>query len=231
MSARAFLAAALAMAVLPSFADNAPPFFWGDQTGKRDMPWLGKGGRAHWYAMDKTKPWDFMNPRGPTIETRWGASGGSGESPYETAQRAMEYLGRIGFLKPWPVYPSDSSQKDASALPYRITIVAIQPTVAILRFDLSAAIEDPIPFSFGAFPPSQRESSELQGLNWASTPNRIMFGTHIFDRGSLLWFSPDAQVPPTRLDMASGHGEIALKDFRLRVEKKGEELEVVWRNR
>ncbi len=64
----------------------------------------------------------------------------------------MAYLDRVGFLKPWPRYPADSNHKDAIALPYRITIVSIQPTVAILRFDLAGVVEDPIEFSFGAFP-------------------------------------------------------------------------------
>ena len=233
---RAFLATLACMAALvaglPVRADEvALPFVWSDQTGKRDMPWLGKGGRARWYRIDRTKPWDFMNPRGPTIETHWGASGGSGEDPYGTAERARAYLASVGFLKPWPVYPSDASQRDAPALPYRVTIVAIQPTVAILRFDLSAAIADPTEFAFGALPPSQRGQPDLQMLNGAGLPNPTMFGAHVVDRGSLLWFSPDAKVPPTALDLASGHAEIALGDFRLAVERKGGELEVSWRAR
>ena len=143
----------------------------------------------------------------------------------------MQFLAQAGFLKPWPAYPSDSSQKDALALPYRITIVAIQPTVAIIRFDLAAAIEDPIPFSRGAFPPSQYQTYPDQGLGWAKTPNRILFGTHVVNRGSMMWFCPDANVAPTALDVSSGHTEIALKDFHLAVDRKGEELEFTWRGR
>jgi hypothetical protein len=62
-------------------------------------------------------------------------------------------------------------------------------------------------------------------------PNPTMFGARVADRGSLLWFSPDAKVPPTALDLASGHAEIALRDFRLAVERKGGELEVSWHAR
>jgi hypothetical protein len=204
------------------------PFVWNDLTGQRDMPWMGKGGRAHWYVIDRTKPWDVMDPRGPKKETHWGASGSSGESPWETGRRAIEYLARSGALKPWPVYPvaADSLVKGASTFPYRITIVAIEPTVAILRFDLSAAIPDPIPFSFGAYPPSQREQSELQGLLNTDTPNAVMFGTHIASGGSLLWFSPDAQVPPTPLELSGGSAEISAKGLRLRIEQRGAEIEV-----
>lgn len=231
---RTLLVAIVVALVLPANAaqEVALPFVWSDQTGKRDMPWMGKGGRAHWYVIDKTKPWDFMNPRGPTIETHWGSSGGSGESPYDAADGAMEYLAGLGFLKPWPVYPSEETPpRNPSALPYRMTIVAIKPTVAILRFDLAAAIEDPIPFSFGAFAPSHRDNSTEQELGWSRTPNRIMFGTRVVDRGSLLWFCPDEKVPPTPLDLSSGHAEMALKDFRLAVDRKGGELEVSWKKR
>jgi len=231
---RAFLLAAFAAALaLPANAaqEVGLPFVWTDQTGQRDMPWMGKGGRARWYVIDKTKPWDFMNPRGPTLEIHWGSSGGSGESPYDAADRAMDYLAAVGFLKPWPVYPEDSSQKNASALPYRVTIVAVKPTVAILRFDLSAAIEDPIEFFRGAFPPSHQDNASDQGLGWSGTPNKIMFGTHVVDRGSLLWFCPDEKIPPRPLDLSSGHAEMALKDFRLAVDRKGGELEVSWKKR
>jgi len=232
LAVSAFAATSLAVALASLAAQEvALPFVWSDQTGARDMPWMGKGGRARWYVIDKTKPWDIMNPRGPTIERHWGSSGGSGESPYEAADRATAYLGSVGFLKAWPRYPPDSSHKDASAIPFRITIVAIQPTVAILRFDLAAAIEDPIEFSFGAFPPSQRDNTTNQGLGWSNTPNRIMFGTHVVNRGSMLWFCPDEKIAPRPLDVASGHGEVALRDFRLGIERKGEELEFAWRKR
>jgi hypothetical protein len=212
-------------------AEGGLPYTWSDQTGPREMPWLGKGGRARWWVMDKTKPWDIMNPRGPELERRWGPSGRSGTNPYEDADHAMEYLARSGFLKPWPVYPPEVSQQGAVAFPYRITIVAIHPTVAVLRFDLAAVIEDPIPFSRGAFPPSQYEIYPDQGLGWSKTLNRVMFGTHVSSRGSLMWFCPEANIGPTPLDVASGHTEIALKDFRLAVDRKGEELELTWRAR
>jgi hypothetical protein len=225
-------AVSMMLATLAAAAEQTGlPFVWSDQTGTREMPWMGKGGRAHWYVIDKTKPWDIMNPRGPTLEWHWGSSGRSGTSPYEDADRAMSYLASVGFMKRWPVYPEDSSQKDAIALPYRITIVSIQPVVAILRFDLSAAIEDPIEFAFGALPASHREHSTDQELAWSKTPNRIMIGTHVASNGALLWFCPEANVPPTPLDLSSGRAQIALKDFRLDVEKKGEELEFSWRAR
>ncbi len=204
------------------------PFTWHDQTGPRDMPWLGKGGRARWYAKDRSRPWEFMDPRGPKIETRWGASGGSGEPPQDTAARAVAYLRQVGFLRPWPAYPADSGQAGATAFPYRITLVCLQPTVAILRFDLSAAIPDPVPeFSFGAFPPSHREHPWLQGTASAGLANGVMFGTRILDRGALLWFSPEAQVPPTPLDLSRGAAEFQVQGRRFRLQRRGEEWEVL----
>jgi hypothetical protein len=225
--------ATLLAAATASFGaqDMALPFIWSDQTGKRDMPWMGKGGRARWFVIDKTKPWDFMNPRGPTLERHWGSSGGSGTSPYEDADRMMAYLDRVGFLKQWPRYPADSGHNDAVALPYRITVVAIQPTVAILRFDLASIVEDPIEFSFGAFPASQRDNATDQELTWSNVPNRIMMGTRVAHNGSMMWFCPEENIAPRPLDVSSGHAEIALKNFKLGVDLKGEEYEVAWRAR
>jgi hypothetical protein len=208
---------------------KAVPLFWTDNTGKRDMPWMGKGGRAKLYLIDRTKPWDIMNPRGPTIERSWGSSGGSGESPFETAQHAMEYLARIGFLDGYPSYPGEGSRPGPKAFPFRMTIVAIQPTVAILRFDLSAAIEDPIPFVFGSFPPSQRDQADLQDVGPSGTVSRVMIGTHLVDRpGTLLWFSPDLKLKPAPLDLSGGRADLALPGFHLVVARKAGELEVAW---
>lgn len=58
-----------------------------------------------------------------------------------------------------------------------------------------------------------------------------MFGTHVANHGSMMWFCPEANVPPTLLDVSSGHAEIALKDFRLAVDRKGDDLEFAWRGR
>jgi hypothetical protein len=202
------------------------PFVWNDVTGTRDMPWMGSGGRARWYKRDVTKPWDVMNPRGPTIETVWGSSGGSGESPFETGDRAAGYLERVGFLKEWPTYPPVDGKPGRRAFPYRMTIVCIEPTVAILRFDLSAVLEDPIEFSAGSFPPSQSETYYEQRVSGGSIVNSAMFGTHVAAGGSLLWFSPDAPVAPTPLVLSGGRAKIALKGFSLDLELRGGEIVV-----
>jgi hypothetical protein len=223
-------AIALMLALAPPVlaADERPglPFVWTDVTGKRDMPLMGSGSRARWYKRDTTKPWDVMNPRGPTIETRWGASGASGESPYATGDRTVAYLASVGFLKAWPAYPVAQGVAPKSAFPYRVTIVCIEPVVAILRFDLSAAVEDPIEFSFGAYPPSLRDGAVDQHVSGAGIANSVMFGTHVSSHGSLLWFSPEGQVAPTPLELAGGRAKLQLKGFALEVERRGEELVV-----
>lgn len=223
----AILLAAIAFAAPCRAEDKAlVPYVWNDVTGTRDMPWMGSGGRARWYKRDVTKPWDFMNPRGPTIETRWGSSGGSGEDPYGTGDRTVAYLERIGALKAWPSYPAAEGQPPRSAFPYRVTIVCIQPVVAILRFDLSAVIADPTEFSHGAFPLALREDSFDQQVSGGNIVNAVMFGTRVSNRGGLSWFSPDAQVPPTPLDLSSGKARIAVRGVTLEVERRGEEIAI-----
>jgi hypothetical protein len=202
------------------------PFIWSDVTGSRDMPWVGRGGRAHWFKRDVTKPTDIMNPRGPTIETRWGASASSGESPWDTGDRAAEYLEKAGIVKEWPAYPPVEGQPARRAFPYRVTIVCIQPTIAILRFDLSAAIDDPIEFSFGAFPAALRDNSSDQKVAGGNLTNAVMFGTRLVGTGSLLWFSPEGAVAPTPLDLSKGRATISAKGVTLNLELRGGEISV-----
>jgi len=230
VNARAAIAMALFMALgtLAGAEERRSliPFVWNDVTGARDMPWLGAGGRAKWFVRDTTTPLDAMDPRGPKIETRWGASGGAGESPYATGNRAADYLERIGALKEWPAYPKVDQRPPMRAFPYRITIVCIEPTVAIMRFDLAAAIEDPIEFSFGAFPPGQRNNSHEQRVAGGTITNSIMFATRIASGGSLLWFSPDVPVPPTPIDLAGGRARIMAKGITFELEQRGAEIVV-----
>jgi hypothetical protein len=224
----AFVALALGLAGACFAGDEGKymvPFVWNDVTGSRDMPWMGGGGRARWYKRDTTRPWD-MDPRGPKIETRWGSSAGSGESPFDTGDRAIAYLAGVGMLKGWPAYPDGEGRPGDRAFPYRVTIVCVEPTVAILRFDLSAAIEDPIEFSFGAFPPNLRDNSSDQRVSGGGIRNAVMFGTHVASKGSLMWFSPEAKIPPTPLDLKSGHASLAVKGFTLEVESRGGEIVV-----
>jgi hypothetical protein len=219
---------ALFFALPARAADERPglPYVWSDVTGARDMPWMGSGKRARWFRRDVTKPWDVMNPRGPTIETRWGSSGSAGEPPYATGDRAVAFLVSSGFLRGWPAYPAGPGTPAKSAFPFRVTIVCLEPLVAILRFDLAAAIEDPIEFSFGAYPASLRDGAVDQHLGSEGIANAVMFGTHVSSHGSLLWFSPDAQVPPTPLAFSGGHARIAAKGVVLDVEQRGEEIVV-----
>jgi len=205
------------------------PFVWNDVTGERDMPWMGSGGRARWFLRDTSTPLDAMDPRGPKIETRWGASGSAGESPYATGDRAAAYLERIVALKEWPEYPKVDQRPPMRAFPYRITIVCIEPTVAVMRFDLAAVIEDPIEFSFGAFPPSHRNKSHEQRVSGGTITNSMMFGTRIASGGPLLWFSPDAAAPPTPLELSGGRARIVAKGVTLELEQRGGEILVVRR--
>jgi hypothetical protein len=124
------------------------PFVWTDVTGTRDMPWVGASGRARWLKRDVTKPTDIMNPRGPTIETRWGASASSGESPWDTGDRAADYLEKVGMAKEWPcIRRSRADRRTAPSLSRDDRRIQPDRDPSLRP---SATIEDPIEFSFGA---------------------------------------------------------------------------------
>ena len=231
MIRRAALVLIFSLASGASLADEKAlvPYGWNDVTGTRDMPWMGSGGRARLFKRDVSKPWDVMNPRGPTIETSWGSRGGSGAPFLDAGDRVTAYLASTGFLKPWPAYPVAPGGSPKAAFPYRVTIVCLEPTIGILRFDLSAAIEDPTEFSFGAFPVSLRETGYDQHAMGSGLANPVMFGTRLAYGATLLWFSPDAAVPPTPLVLAGGRARIAVKGVTLELERRGEEIVVVRR--
>ena len=73
---------------------------WDDTTESRDMPWLGRGGRARWFYKRSEC---FMCPTGYTSENRWGSSAWSGHEPYGTVQAAFRFLMKAkGFRETWP---------------------------------------------------------------------------------------------------------------------------------
>ena len=203
---------ALVLAALLLTAAPARP--WDDRTGELDMPWLGDGGRARMFTGRSAC---LMCPTGYTAERRWGRSPGSGDEPYDTVGRALRFLQRKGVLDQWPealaggtVIEGDETITPRAA-PYRFTVVMIQPTVVVMRFDLGALVK-------------MVDVRDGQSVGTPRLNQSVDFGTHIPATGTLLWFSPDAGQRPTPVPLSTpNHGEIAVKSTRLVLERQGDE--------
>ena len=186
---------------------------WDDVTGERDMPWLGSGGRARWFH-DRSSC--FMCPTGYRDEERWGRSRWTGEDPYATVGRAMRFLHDTKQLERWPAAIGEGSVGgegpgtiEPRALPYRLTVVMIEPTVVVMRFDLGSLVGLPAPRNA----PTIGTPRLAQGVE---------YGTRFPATGTLLWFSPDAKQEPMPVAMRDDdRGEIVAQGKQLVLDRRG----------
>ena len=179
-----------------------------------DMPWLGGGGRAHYYSEERSAPFTGTGYR---RVNRWGRSTWSGEDPYATAGRVMGFLDSIGALAAAPAGQGAGSVATESgqvvqprAFPYRFTIVMLEPTVVVMNFDLVALTRG-------------NEEAKGQVLGSPMLNGWMRYGTRVPATGTLLWFSPEGkQAPVAVAGQASGRGEIVVKGTKLVLEKQGD---------
>ena len=214
MRTRATLLATLIGAA--TLASAVPARAWDDATGSLDMPWLGGGGRARLFTK---KSFCMMCPTGYSFHRSWGAAGASGSDPYSEVGAALRFLKKKGILDTWPEAIGEGSVSDGKetidprAAPYRFTIVMLQPTVVVMRFDLGALVK------VGDFDPDQSI-----GTPWLN--QGVEFGTRVPATGTLLWFSPDADQVPTPVAITRGeqgeHGEIVVQGKTLALERHGD---------
>lgn len=202
------------LVVLALLACSMPAGAWNDATGDLDMPWLGSGSRARLFTKQSTC---IMCPTGYSFHRSWGTSGFSGTDPYDEVGAAMRFLKKKGVLDAWPEAIAEGSVSDGTevieprAAPYRFTIVMLQPTVIVMRFDLGALVKAV------DFDPDQAIGTPY--LNQA-----VEFGTHVPATGTLLWFAPAADRAPTPVAMATpDHGEIVVQDLKLGLDRHGDD--------
>lgn len=147
---------------------------------------------------------------------RWGRSARAGSDPYDDVQAALRFLQKRGVLDTWPAAIGEGRVVDGTgvieprAAPYRFTIVMLEPTVVVMRFDLGALVK------VGAF--DAAESLGTPRLNQG-----VAYGTRFPAAGTLLWFSPDADQLPTPVTLTSPeHGEIVAQGRRLTLDRRGD---------
>ena len=190
-----------------------PARAWDDACGSLDLPWLGSGERARLYAK---KTSCLMCTTGYEYHQSWGRSGRGGSDPYSDVQRAFGFLQKRGILDTWPEAIGEGSVGDGKeiieprAAPYRFTIVMLEPTVVVMRFDLGALVK------VGDF--DSHQSFGTPRLNQG-----VEFGTKIPATGTLLWFSPHVDQLPTPVTLTSpDHGEIVVQGRRLALDRRGD---------
>ena len=220
MTRSALLALTLAAAVVLAVGSPAVSRAWDERSGS-DMPWLGRGGRAHLYHQRSSC---FGCPTGYRDEERWSRSAWSGESPYVTVSKAMKFLAGTSVLagasasKGAGDVGGDGGIITPRARPYHFTVVMIEPTVIVMNFDLGALLHE-------------GEPQRGQVISSPYIDGYVSYGTRIPATGSLLWYSPDAKQPPTPLSKQSaGKGEISVNGIALVLERRGDEWTVTRRS-
>ena len=191
---------------------------WDDATGSLDMPWMGSGERARLFTQRSTC---LMCPTGYRFDRSWGASGRSGRDPYDDVGAALVFLKKKGVLDAWPEAIAEGTVGDGNetieprAAPYRFTVVMIEPTVVVMRFDLGALVK------IGAIP------DDDQKVGTPRLNQGVEFGTHLPAAGALLWFAPAADRPPAPVTLTDPeHGEIVVQGVRLALERRDDQWTV-----
>lgn len=190
---------------------------WDDVTGDADMPWMGKGGRARYFRKHATC---MMCPTGYRVEERWGSGGwfSGGGDPYGIVQTAFRFLMKDQYAREmWPhafgegsVGGADVDVIEPRAAPYRFTIVMIEPTVVVMRYDLGALVK------LG----SPGNGQEI-GTPWLN--QSVEYGTRLPATGTLLWFSPDAAQGPRPVPLSSpSEGAIRVQGIELELRRDGD---------
>ena len=197
-----------------------PACGWDEHGAGSDTPWLGGGGRAHLYSKDAAC---FGCPTGSRHEELWGRSSFSGEDPYVTVGRAMQFLFTDGGMAKAArsigagSVGDDSGIVEPKALPYHMTVVMLEPTVIVMNFDLGALIHE-------------GEVKEGPVIGTPYIDGYLTYGTRVPATGTLLWFSPTAGIAPTPVaKQETGTGEIDVKGARLVLARKGNEWVVTAR--
>lgn len=217
MTARRLIVACLVLALASGSARA-----WDELTGDRDLPWMGKGGRARWFRKHATC---IMCPTGYRVEERWGSSAWWGTDPYDAVQAAFRFLMKQQRAREiWPeaigegaVAGADADVIDPRAAPYRFTVVMIEPTVVVMRFDLGALVK------LG----SPGNGQEI-GTPWLN--QSVEYGTRLPATGTLLWFSPEGEQGPTPVTLSSpDRGVIRVKGVELALTRAGDDWVVTRR--
>ena len=161
-------------------------FGWREVDAGEHAPWLSNGERVRAYEKTSTA---FMSPTGKRTQRRLGPSAWRGEAPYGIGLRAARFLETRGILATWPESRRSGTTFDgtrsirARVAPYDFTIVALQPTIVVMRFDLGGVA--------GLLPKPER------WVQNALLENPLRLGTTLEGAGSLRWFSPELGQEPT----------------------------------
>jgi hypothetical protein len=95
-----------------------------------------------------------------------------------------------------------------------LTVVMIEPTIVVMRFDLGALVGLPAP-----------HDAPTIGTPWLN--QGVEFGTRIAATGTLLWFSPDAKQEPTAVALSGAdRGEIVAQGKRSCSARSGDAWQV-----
>ena len=155
------------------------------------LPWCGPGK----HVVEERQEYDMpISPTGSVVEYRWVTSFWQKEDIYTYAEKIDSYLKEISVVD-----HSQESQAWADGInqrvaPYKFTFISVHPLIVIMR-----------PYDFG--PQENRSISEIVGsrgsfaLQSRFLMNYYEYGTEIPFQTDLLWFSPDLNIKPQKIDL------------------------------
>ncbi len=163
-----------------------------------DLPWLGDGGRAHFYRQDSSSP---FSASGYKTEQRWGRSSWSGEDPYITVNKAMGFLDARRGAGPRAGRGRRRQRLCGRQRGDPGPCAALPVHRGHDRTDRGDHELRP------GRPDAGDEPAQGQIVGSARVNGWVRYGTRVPATGTLLWFSPEAKQAPTPVaGQATGAG-------------------------
>jgi hypothetical protein len=159
------------------------------------LPWIAPDTRVEAYLHSGR-----YDEYGRRDEVRWKIGERLAYPVYAYDYWISDFLLRTPVSKDWPRTdermrrPGESWRRDLLVCPYRLQLVSVEPTVVVMVPDAKASEQSD----------SGSARRNLTSVYSAIDHDAIRYSTRFPARDGLLWFSPDAKVPPSTLTLDAG---------------------------
>lgn len=181
------------------------------------LPWIAPGVRVEAYLHGGR-----YDEYGRRDEVRWKIGERLAYPVYAYDYWLSDFLLRAPVSKDWPRTdermrrPGESWRRDLLLCPYRLQLVSVEPLVVVM-----------VPYENPPKPDSGNTPRKtLTSVDSAIDHDDIRYSTRFPARDGLMWFSPDAKVPPTPLALdASGSARFTAGSARIECQRREDTIE------